>query len=101
MSEQELYHQDYPGDDFPPSASSEGSNMQPKSQNSARRYGMSSIHSTFVPSQESHPPQQSDQVRSIPLSQNILVNFIKTPPQNKRLPVNDLDYFHVKSEPEE
>ena len=103
MKEQGLHQQDYPGDEFNPFASFEDQIIEnsSESQKSARRYGSSSIHSTLIPAQESHTPQQSDQVRSMPLSQNILVNFIKTPPQDKRLPVNDLKYFRVKSEPEE
>ncbi|PWN38097.1 uncharacterized protein FA14DRAFT_183726 [Meira miltonrushii] len=100
MTEQDTDDQLYPVDELYPSTSSDAFSMQPLDQDVANTSILPSpirrtngIHPAQTPEQESHFPQRSDQGGPIPLSQNILVNFIKAPPKNKSLSVNGLDYF--------
>lgn len=99
MEEPETNHRLYPEHELHDSTSSDAFSMRPIDHTVAessimssptRRLGTNDIRWRAL--------QQSDQVEPIPLSQNTLVNFIRTPPQNKSLPVNGLDYFRVKSE---
>lgn len=105
MIEEDTNDQIYSADVSFPSPSLQAFSVQPIDQKVANSSILPSqirrtndIDSAHTPEPGLRSPQRSDQADQIPLSPNILVNFIKTPPQSNGLSVNGLDYFGIKSE---